>query len=738
MLALCRLWNAARFFSPDLVDESDERWDDALVAAIPKVDADPRALGAAAAAMLATLQDPYTAPLATDRSAPVVAPHAELRDGVRIVSAGAPDGDADDTVYAAALAPLVRLGATDRAIVIDLRAGAMPSFDQRYTMDAAWKKVALAAGIVTAAVVVPQLEHRYLMGFPPEAVGTDGIYTDGRESEGVRHLVVPALGARDVPIAYVVDETSQIPIDAVTLAVAGRAAIFAARPDAVAGPGRVTAVDAGDGLKVAFRTSAVSGGIPVRRGGLDDAIAWTAARVPRDRGSVPAQHISTPLAVRYGAAALPDDAHRVLAAFRIWGTIAYAWPYRDRMQDDWDAALTAALNDLRSVGSPVEYDLALRKMYAHTHDSHGYIGDAAATAAYGGSPAFRARDVEGRLTIVRVDPTIAQREGFAVGDVIERIDGATPAALRSRWLPYVVASTPQSAADQLTFGRAPGLLSGPVGTATALTLRSADGRVRIVRATRHPLMGALFLRTRPITDVLPGGIGYIDLARLTVAEVEPALRRLASTRAVVLDLRGYPEMTYASLAAHFASVPVRAALTRTPVRRDPIPAPGADRASGVEYVDETRAAYTVVNPQAPRYARPVVVVIDVSAISRSEHAALYMRAAAKARFVGEPSVGADGEATSMRVPGAVMLNFSGQEVLHPDGTPLQRVGIIPDVPVSPTLAGIRAGDDELLAAAVQEALRESGASRSAVASSVARERALERADAAAQRRPSAP
>jgi hypothetical protein len=40
-------------------------------------------------------------------------------------------------------------------------------------------------------------------------------------------------------------------------------------------------------------------------------------------------------------------------------------------------------------------------------------------------------------------------------------------------------------------------------------------------------------------------------------------------------------------------------------------------------------------------------------------------------------------------------------VRHADGRQLQRIGLIPDVPVVPTLAGIRSGRDEVLERAIQ-------------------------------------
>jgi C-terminal processing protease CtpA/Prc len=57
------------------------------------------------------------------------------------------------------------------------------------------------------------------------------------------------------------------------------------------------------------------------------------------------------------------------------------------------------------------------------------------------------------------------------------------------------------------------------------------------------------------------------------------------------------------------------------------------------------------------------------------------------------------------LPAGFSIRFSGMRVLLADGTALQGHGIAPDVPVQPTLEGVRAGRDELLEAAVSQATK---------------------------------
>ena len=101
-------------------------------------------------------------------------------------------------------------------------------------------------------------------------------------------------------------------------------------------------------------------------------------------------------------------------------------------------------------------------------------------------------------------------------------------------------------------------------------------------------------------------------------------------------------------------------------------------------------------PGAWVYRGKIVVLIDDRAISQAEHTCLFLAEAAGATFVGSPTHGTNGDVTTLRLPGGLRMWFTGQEVRHADGSQLQRVGIKPDVVVRPTIAGVRAGKDEVL------------------------------------------
>src|SRR5258706_6008329 len=78
------------------------------------------------------------------------------------------------------------------------------------------------------------------------------------------------------------------------------------------------------------------------------------------------------------------------------------------------------------------------------------------------------------------------------------------------------------------------------------------------------------------------------------------------------------------------------------------------------------------------------------------------RTAPGASVIGSTTAGADGNVSTVLLPGGFSSYISGLGVFYPDNRPTQRVGIIPDIEVKPSVLGIQTGRDEL----VDEAIRQ--------------------------------
>lgn len=77
-----------------------------------------------------------------------------------------------------------------------------------------------------------------------------------------------------------------------------------------------------------------------------------------------------------------------------------------------------------------------------------------------------------------------------------------------------------------------------------------------------------------------------------------------------------------------------------------------------------------------------------------------LRSTPNAIVVGSTTAGADGNVSTIPLPGGLRTMISGIGVFYPNGSPTQRVGIHVDIEVHPTVGGIRAGRDEVLESAI--------------------------------------
>ena len=70
-------------------------------------------------------------------------------------------------------------------------------------------------------------------------------------------------------------------------------------------------------------------------------------------------------------------------------------------------------------------------------------------------------------------------------------------------------------------------------------------------------------------------------------------------------------------------------------------------------------------------------------------------------LIDSQTAGADGNLSEIFFPGDIRTMISGIGVNYPDGTETQRIVILPDIEVKPTLIGIRNGKDEILERALE-------------------------------------
>ncbi|HVT39951.1 MAG TPA: S41 family peptidase [Gemmatimonadaceae bacterium] len=716
LVGLARTWGYVKYFHPALPGRPDIDWDAALIATIPTVRS-ARSSGEYSAAvqrMLAVLGDPLTRVVPTAPATPADAKGADPQFGYRLT-----DGDvlvvtAGD--YYALNEPSVQRKLQElaivlpkaRAVVFDLRSTRAVDGFGRLQLAGSFSEIQRL--LTTRSLSTPGERRRVYYGFESPTPFSSGQYRTGYFVQNGAP-VLPAKNARDIPTVFLANEHSALLSATLPLQAAHSAVIVYEGDIGRHTIGAVETVPLGEGLEAQVRQSepifpdgtpgAFRPDVIVRAhspgagdSALGRALAMARSFAPPRTTRSPLPASVAPLRERsYATMGFPSVEYRLLAAFRIWNAIQYFYPYKQLLDRDWSLVLGDLIPVFESASNAKDYALAVAAAAYTIQDSHAYISGGAFSAEVvpPGYPPIRVRLIAGLPVVTSlVDTVAARRAGVEIGDIVEKVDGDSASARLARLVRIVPASTEWSRAEKVALS----FMNGPVGSKVTLTLRGVDDRVKdVVLDRRYEDFNTLYHRERSgdVVRILPGNVGYVDLDRLTFDMVEPMFERLKDTRAIVFDMRGYPNGTIWAIAPRLTDTARVVALFGTPMIGHGSPAPS---------IETFRQRVEPAPAGVLRYRKPTAMLMDERTVSQAEHTGLYLKAVNGTVFVGGRTAGADGEITTVSVPGGLTIGFTGQAVTWPDGRQLQRIGLTPDVPASPTLAGIRAGRDEVLEAAL--------------------------------------
>lgn len=676
---LGRIWGAAEYAHPWLVYR-DVDFDAAAVRAIETTLAGD--LDRAVDEMLSVLGDSQTRAIAPCVE-PAVLPPAGiwkmLEEDIIYVQARVPVDDAVKNALRGS-----------RAAVIDLRAGIF------------------CAGPELPAELEPLLHGRSLM-YP----GTRRVLHSGYRSQETADNPFPTYSSTFTiggmvshtgsstnieRVVFLVDERSRVPEVAAALQHMGRAAIVSSGPFAARLPittktieGEVTAViRTSELIDAKHRSMEPEATVTLPAIADDESVMSVALELASHTGRrFPRASIGPRLPgyiwtrdATYPEMQYPSTPYRVLAAFRLWNVIEYFYGY-PHLIGDWDAQFPKILELLIAAKSQTEYELALAAAMTLVPDGHSFV---TANAYYDlrgrARPPFTLMPVEGKPVVVEILDASATAAGVAPGHELLSIDGRPVQERIDALSPYISASTAAAHAYYVTTSTP----NGPADSRPTFTFRKADGSTYTATLTRGS-----YVPPTPATPwrVLEGNIGYVDLEYLEVAQVSAMLAAMRGTRGLILDIRNYPRGVFPFLGRAMN----RTGKTVTSEIRVPL-------VTGAEVQQLMVVQDLGKDPQAS-YSAPSLALIDERAQSQSEHTCLTLEAIAGTRFVGSPTVGANGNISFFSVPGNILIRFTGMDVRHADGRQLQRVGVLPDFPVPRTIGALAAGQDEVLERAVE-------------------------------------
>jgi C-terminal processing protease CtpA/Prc len=406
-------------------------------------------------------------------------------------------------------------------------------------------------------------------------------------------------------------------------------------------------------------------------------------------------HINNPnfdIEPGYAGIKLPDAGFQLLGLYRYWNIVRYWAPNRDIIGEDWDRVLTEFIPKIALAKTGDEYKRQFLTLIARIHDTHANLWSSLNVRPPAGTcqvPVI-VRFIENRAVVAgHFPPEAAGKSPLQRGDVIEAVDGAKVPDLIKEWRPYYADSNDAAMLRDMSRN----LTVGPCGDVKLRVRRGTESlNLATARVDDAPREG---IRTHDIPGdafrLLSKDVAYIKISTVKSADAAKHIENAAGTKGLVIDIRNYPgDFPIFQLGGLLVEkVTPFARFTRGDLGN-----PGA-----FVWVAEPAA----LMPLKPHYSGKVVILVDEVSQSSAEYHAMAFRAAG-AIVLGSTTAGADGNVSGIPLPGGLRTMISGIGIFYPDKRPTQRVGIVPDRAVKPTIAGIRDGRDEVLEAALREIL----------------------------------
>jgi len=368
--------------------------------------------------------------------------------------------------------------------------------------------------------------------------------------------------------------------------------------------------------------------------------------------------------------------YRLLALFRYWNVIYYFFPYKYMMDQSWDVTLLKFIPLFLIANDVSTYQNTVGQLATRLNDGHGFTS----VTPYYDQFKYRYITKIDSLTVVRNPPESSALER---GDIILSINKKNINSYRDSISVLIPSSN-----MRFTDNAVNGIIYWTIMGGCSLTILRNQKEISFSEYTK---------RSSVITPLSPyrsisSEIGYVNLDSLKSFDIPSIIDSMNLKKGVILDLRNYPiHFKFRDLSCHLIQTKEYCYALSTVADWSHI---------GAFYKEEcvTRCPDSLWQDRKQVTCK-IAVLINEATQSWAETLSMDFRTNGYT-LVGAPTAGANGNATIFSLPGNIKVSYSGLGFYFPDGTQMQRTGIIPDIEVYPTMDDILAGRDEVLEAAI--------------------------------------
>ena len=378
---------------------------------------------------------------------------------------------------------------------------------------------------------------------------------------------------------------------------------------------------------------------------------------------------------------------RILMLFVYWNVIEYFFPYKYVMNQKWDKTLEQTLPLILDTTNDVEFLSVMKRMSTNLNDGHVMfhiyprLGTIYKELVY--FPAT-GKIIDEKLVVTDIlGDSLAEAYNIKIGDVITKINGKKIKNYIDKNRDLIHASNEVLFLNKVV---------APILTSDSENVKVEflkDGKPEVKEMTwfnYHDSHRNEFkkgaMKNKDKFKFLDNNIGYVNMGVIKPRNIPEMIETLKSSKAIIFDMRNYPQNTWKEISDFLNHEEKKFAIYTYPYLNYP---------GKYFWANGRNAGFDNKN----NYKGKVIVLLNEDAYSQSEWTAMCFQTAGNTTIIGSQTAGADGNVFEFDFR-AFHTGFSGIGVYYPDKRETQRIGIVPDIEVKPTIKGIQEGKDEVL------------------------------------------
>jgi C-terminal processing protease CtpA/Prc len=390
----------------------------------------------------------------------------------------------------------------------------------------------------------------------------------------------------------------------------------------------------------------------------------------------------------YKDSIFPSIELRLLGLSRYWNIINYFYPYKYRIGDDWNKVLVEMIPKFKDSRDTISYHLAMRELTAKINDSHAGFATKYTDQYFGlKCVPFRFKIIDNKAVVTGFyNDSLCKINDIQYGDVFMKVGNMSIEDIITEKSKYIGASNEPTKLRNFSFA----VFNGQIDTVRVAYERNGNIAEKTIR--RYYFKDFKYKWTddnnKDTCKIFEGNIGYINLGLLQPNQTDRYLNKLKNTKAIIFDVRNYPNGTMYNI-ANFLNADKRSFAKFT---NSDLSYPG---------IYHYTAPYFCGKKNNAPYTGKVILLFNETSQSHAEFTLMALQTAPNVIGIGSQTAGADGNVSLITFPGNYKTYMTAIGVYYPDGRETQRVGIVPDIEIKPTIEGLKLKRDEVLEKAME-------------------------------------